>query len=111
MTRLTLNLAAPFLMGRQAAERMKKGGLIVNISDAGLGKTWSGYPAYLSAIRAGTLTRLQAKTYGAEYTVNASQPGLRIPPRNNTEEWDNWLVAALKPLFLWMNSPMLCFSY
>jgi NAD(P)-dependent dehydrogenase (short-subunit alcohol dehydrogenase family) len=93
---LNLNLRAPFLMGQQAAERMKKGGLIVNISDAGLGKTWSGYPAYLvSKSGLETLTRLQAKTYAPNIRVNAIAPGLAIASKETTtEEWDK-LVSRL----------------
>ncbi len=83
-------------MGQEAAKRMKKGGLIVNISDAGVGKTWSGYPAY-SVSKAGleTLTRLQAKTYAPNIRVNAIAPGLAISSKETTpEEWDK-LVSRL----------------
>jgi NAD(P)-dependent dehydrogenase (short-subunit alcohol dehydrogenase family) len=93
---LNLNLRAPFLMAQQAAERMKEGGLIVNVSDAGVGKTWSGYPAYLVS-KAGleTLTRLQAKTYAPRIRVNAIAPGLALASNGtSTEEWDK-LVSHL----------------
>ena len=93
---LNLNLRAPFLMAQQAAERMKEGGLIVNVSDAGVGKTWSGYPAYLVS-KAGleTLTRLQAKTYAPSIRVNAIAPGLALASnKTSTAEWDK-LVSRL----------------
>ena len=93
---LNLNLRAPFLMGQQAAERMKEGGLIVNVSDAGVGKTWSGYPAYIvskSGLEA--LTRLQAKIYAPNIRVNAIAPGLALPSsETSSEEWDK-LVSRL----------------
>ena len=43
---LDLNLRAPFLCAQHAALRMKRGGLIVNVSDVGAGKAWSGFPSY-----------------------------------------------------------------
>jgi NAD(P)-dependent dehydrogenase (short-subunit alcohol dehydrogenase family) len=93
---LNLNLRAPFLMAQQAADRMKEGGLIVNVSDAGVGKTWSGYPAYIvSKSGLETLTRLQAKAYAPNIRVNAIAPGLALPPiEMSTEEWDK-LVSRL----------------
>jgi pteridine reductase len=91
-----LNLRAPFLLAQKAAERMKDGGLIVNITDIGAHKLWTGYPAYLvskSALE--TLTRLQAKTYAPRIRVNAIAPGLVLPSENVTpEEWKK-LVSCL----------------
>ncbi len=84
-----LNLRLPFLLAQQAAARMKEGGLIVNITDIGAHKLWTGYPVYVvskSALE--TLTRLQAKTYAPGIRVNAIAPGLVLPSENVTpEEW------------------------
>jgi NAD(P)-dependent dehydrogenase (short-subunit alcohol dehydrogenase family) len=89
-TAINLNLRAPFLLAQLAAERMTEGSLIVNISDAGVGKTWTGFPAYLvskSGLEA--LTRLQAKTYAPNIRVNAIAPGLALPSSEiSVEEWE-----------------------
>lgn len=95
-TTLDLNLRAPFLLAQAAARRMEAGGLIVNITDIGAHKLWTGYPAYVvskSALE--TLTRLQARTYAPRIRVNAIAPGLVLPSENVTpEEWER-LVSRL----------------
>jgi NAD(P)-dependent dehydrogenase (short-subunit alcohol dehydrogenase family) len=93
---LNLNLRTPFLLAQQAAERMTAGSLIVNVSDAGVGKTWSGFPAYLvSKSGLETLTRLQAKTYAPNIRVNGIAPGLALPSSGiSAEEWEK-LVSRL----------------
>lgn len=84
-----LNLRAPFLLAQQATERMSESGLIVNITDVGAHKLWTGYPAYVvskSALE--TLTRLLAKAYAPGIQVNAIAPGLVLPSEDTTtEEW------------------------
>ncbi len=84
-----LNLRAPFLLAQQAAKRMEVGGLIVNITDAGVKKLWTKYPAYVvskSALE--TLTSLLAKAYAPGIRVNAIAPGLVLPSDDvTTEEW------------------------
>ena len=93
---LNLNLRTPFLVAQQAAERMMAGSLIVNVSDAGVGKTWSGFPAYMvSKSGLETLTRLQAKTYAPNIRVNGIAPGLALPSSEiSAEAWDK-LVSRL----------------
>ncbi len=93
---LNLNLRAPFLLGQASAKRMASGGLIVNVSDIGADKLWTGYPAYVVSKSAlDTLTRLMAKTYAPAIRVNAIAPGLVLPSGNVTaEEWDR-LVQRL----------------
>jgi pteridine reductase len=85
-----LNLRAPFLLAQQAAKRMIDKGLIINITDAGVQKLWTGYPAYLvSKSSLETLTRLQAKAYAPGIRVNAIAPGLVLPSLNiSGAEWE-----------------------
>ncbi len=77
---LSLNLRAPFLCAQRAAARMSAGGLILNVSDVGARKTWTGYPAYVVS-KAGleTLTRLLARALAPDIRVNALAPGLVFP--------------------------------
>lgn len=91
-----LNLRAPFLLAQAAAERMKNGGLIVNITDIGAHKPWAGYPAYVTSKSAlETLTRLMAKSYAPRVRVNAIAPGLVLPPEDLAPgEWER-LVGRL----------------
>lgn len=91
-----LNLRAPFLLTQQAVKRMKKGGVIINISDAGAHKLWDGYPGYVltkSALE--DLTRLMAKEYAPLVRVNAIAPGLVIPHESLSSEKWNYLVDKL----------------
>jgi NAD(P)-dependent dehydrogenase (short-subunit alcohol dehydrogenase family) len=87
---LNLNLRAPFLLTQLAAVRMPEGGLVVNVTDAGAGKPWTGFPAYvISKSGLDTLTRLQAKTYAPQIRVNAIAPGLVLPDSDiSLEQWD-----------------------
>jgi len=85
-----LNLRAPFILAQQAAIRMVEGGLIVNITDVGAHKLWTGYPAYVVS-KAGleTLTRLLAKAYSPGIRVNAIAPGLVLPSNDlSIGEWE-----------------------
>ncbi len=95
-TTISLNLRAPFFLAQQAAARMAEESLIVNVTDAGAGKTWTGFPAYIVS-KAGLemLTRLQAKTYAPNIRVNAIAPGLVLPSNEtSSEEWER-LVGRL----------------
>lgn len=93
---IDLNLRAPFLMAQRAAKLMPKGGLIVNISDIGAQKSWSGFPSYVvSKSGLETLTRVLAKTLAPSIRVNAIAPGLVLKSEGLTpEEW-NRLVGRL----------------
>ena len=86
---LDLNLRAPFLMAQKAAKRMKAGGLIVNISDAGAKKTWTGYPSYImSKAAVESLTRHLARAFSPSIRVNGIAPGLVLPVMDFPgEEW------------------------
>ena len=90
-----INLRTPFFLTQQIAKRMVVGGLIVNITDAGAHKPWTGYPAYVvSKLALEALTRLQAKTYAPDIRVNAIAPGLVLPSGNVTPaEWEKLVVS------------------
>lgn len=87
---LKLNLRAPLLLAQSAAARMTKGGLIVNVTDAGLGKVWTDFPSYqVSKYGLEKLTRLLAKTYAPTIRVNAIAPGLVLPSADvPSDEWE-----------------------
>ncbi len=87
---LALNLTAPFLCARYAAERMSNGGLIVNVTDVGAYRAWSNFPDYVVS-KAGleALTRLLARAYAPRIRVNALAPGLVFPSEGmSQEEWE-----------------------
>ncbi len=84
-----LNLRAPFLVSKAAAERMRAGSLIVNITDAGAQRAWKIHAPY-AVSKAGleALTRIQARTYAPRIRVNAIAPALFMPSRGmDEEEW------------------------
>ena len=86
---LDLNLRAPFLLAQQVSERMKSGGLIVNITDVGAQKTWSRYPSYtVSKAALESLTRILARALAPEIRVNAIAPGFVLQSEIvSAEEW------------------------
>jgi NAD(P)-dependent dehydrogenase (short-subunit alcohol dehydrogenase family) len=86
---IDLNLRAPFLCAQQATRRMSSGGLIINITDSGAQKTWTGLPAYVAS-KAGleSLTRVLARTFAPQVRVNAIAPGLVLPDeQTSAEDW------------------------
>jgi pteridine reductase len=93
---IDLNLRAPFLCAQQAAGRMGNGGLIVNLTDVGASKTWSGVPVY-TVSKAGleSLTRVLACTLAPDIRVNAIAPGLVLPSdETDPQDWQR-LVERL----------------
>ena len=93
---LDLNLRAPFLMAQQAYQRMKDGGLIVNISDIAAQKAWTGFPPYtISKAGLDSLTKVLARSFAPYVRVNAIAPGLVLASGNvSPEEWER-LVKRL----------------
>jgi pteridine reductase len=93
---LDLNVRAPFLCAREAASRMREGGLIVNISDVGAQKSWSGFPAYsVSKAALQALTSTLARAFAPSIRVNAIAPGLVMQSDLvSPEDW-NRLVERL----------------
>ncbi len=94
---MALNLRAPWLCSQCAARLMQKsGGVIINISDSGSRKTWTGYSAYIIS-KAGleVLTRLLARTLAPTIRVNAVAPGLILPPESMPDEDWQRLVKRL----------------
>lgn len=88
-TALDLNLRAPFLCAQQASLRMKRGGLIVNVSDVAADKVWSGFPSYtVSKAALESLTKVLARSLAPSVRVNAIAPGLVLPSESvPDEEW------------------------
>lgn len=92
-----LNLRAPWLCSKHAAQIMKAGnGNIINITDAGAGRAWTSFAAYaISKSALETLTRLLARTLAPGIRVNGIAPGLIFPSPDMTRvEWDR-LVERL----------------
>jgi NAD(P)-dependent dehydrogenase (short-subunit alcohol dehydrogenase family) len=93
---LNLNLRAPFLCAQQSSRRMKRGGLIVNVSDIGAEKAWSRFPSYtVSKSALESLTKVLARAFAPSVRVNAIAPGLVLPSENVAEEEWNKLVQRL----------------
>lgn len=85
-----LNTRALWLCSREAAARMKPGGLILNISDVGAKKNWTRYGGYVvSKAAVEALTRVMARQLAPEVRVCAIAPGLLIRAEGQSiQEWE-----------------------
>jgi pteridine reductase len=94
---LALNLKAPWLCSKLAAEEMgESGGVIINISDSGAHRPWTNFAAYVvSKAALEALTRILARTLAPSIRVNAIAPGLILPSEDMAVEDWNRLVARL----------------
>lgn len=87
---MNVNLRAAWLCAVESARLMQPGSVIINISDTGARKVWTGYPAYVIS-KAGleVLTRLLARRLAPHIRVNAIAPGLILRGENfPLEEWE-----------------------
>lgn len=81
-----VNLRAPFLCARAAAEMMPDGGSIVNIADVAAFEGWPSFVPY-AASKAGlvSITRSLALAWAPRIRVNAVAPGPVLLPEGTAE--------------------------
>lgn len=90
---LGINLKAPMVCSQEAVKRMKDGGVIINISDAGVDKFWTAFSGYMiSKAALEMMTILMAKKLAPKIRVNAIAPGLVFPTESiSNKEWQDLL--------------------
>jgi len=83
---LEVNLKAPFLLTRDFARSVSKG-QVINLVDARVRSTPTGYTAYtLSKFALQALTRIAALELGPDFRVNGIAPGLILPASGESSE-------------------------
>ncbi|GIV63812.1 MAG: 3-oxoacyl-ACP reductase [Bellilinea sp.] len=87
---MDVNLRAAWLCAVESARLMEPGGVIINISDTGARRAWTGYPVYIvSKAALEVLTRLLARRLAPHIRVNAIAPGLVLRGENTSkDEWE-----------------------
>ncbi|MBS2027183.1 MAG: SDR family oxidoreductase [Deltaproteobacteria bacterium] len=90
------NLLGPMLVCRHAAERMTRGGQIVNMLDIGALQPWRGFAHYCSA-KAGLamLTRVLALELAPKIRVNGIAPGTVLIPESYTKAQRRALAGSI----------------
>jgi NAD(P)-dependent dehydrogenase (short-subunit alcohol dehydrogenase family) len=87
---MNTNLRSVWLCSQRAAQSMRNGGIIINITDSGASKNWIGYGAYvISKAGVEVLTRVLARELAPMIRVCAIAPGLLIRNEQTTDlEWN-----------------------
>lgn len=84
---LSLNLMAPYLLMSEYKRKVNKG-LIVNILDERVAKTFPIFAAYsVSKVGLKHLTELAAVEWGKSLRVNGIAPGLILPPQGGQPDY------------------------
>ena len=102
---MNLNLRAPHLMVRAAADMLRESkGCVVNITDLSAWQAWSAYPHHaVSKAGLAHLTRVQARALAPEVRVNGIAPGAVLPPDDWPEE--RWAPLAERAALQRTGSP------
>ncbi|KAF0112139.1 MAG: short-chain dehydrogenase/reductase SDR [Chloroflexi bacterium] len=87
---LNTNLKSVWYCCQMAAKRMERGSVIINLSDAGSSRNWTGYGAYVvSKAGVDVLTRILAGQLAPNIRVCGIAPGLLLRSEGMTySEWD-----------------------
>ena len=114
---LGLGFRAPFLLCQAAAPFLRASrGSIVNLLDIAAERPWVGYAHYCAAKAACRMLTLSlAKELAPEIRVNGVEPGMVLPPENETEHAQRVARIPLRRqgspgdvaeavLFLWRNA-------
>ncbi len=92
---LQVNAWAPFVLSREFARLVPRGG-IINLLDTKIEGGDRSHVAYILSKQAlASLTRMCALEFAPAITVNAVAPGLILPPTGKDEEYLNQLAKTL----------------